>query len=428
MNRLSKNFVALVICAVVGVGMVSAQQSQQAAIAKITNAIEHIDQLFESQSPIAEVQVDALQYDISQNLADIEAWSNARRDVKKAETGLDLTGGYDRKFGSGTDDPFDEYYSYANRLSLVLTWNILNSGFIGSKNFNERVDLQSSWKELNENNYRTIAMINDASELQSQIIDAHYNKLYEAKTELYNELIEFQDYLQQTGNSTIFDKAEFELKLAICKASIKPCEVTVDNIFDIDSYIALQTQFSSREIETLIQSNHIINEAAIEGKLIDNEASSINYWNDARIAPYAKVQHYSASNFSSELRTVGHVGVAITMPLSSEAKRKRREAEARLSLHNNLAEQQSVAIKGELEIITRELNSNLQLLNISAEVVEIHKAKIQTAKQMYASKQLSIQNIAMQYLTLLDSQINVLDLIAAREALKTRLLLLNNRN
>ncbi len=288
--------------------------------------------------------------------------------------------------------------------------------------------MQSEWKKLNENNYYNIAIISDINKLQNEIINAHYNKLYQTKIELYKELIEFQEYLQSNGQSTIFDKAELELKLTISKATLKNCEIEVDYFVDHKNYISSQILFTDETIDSLLADNHILNESAIEGELIANEVSSINYWKSARVAPYARIQHYSDATFMDENRVVGQIGIGFTLPLTSDTKQKKRETQARATIHNNIQQQQNLSIKNELEMITRDINNNLQLLEISAQIIGNHLYKIEAAKKMYLSDQLPLQKLVMQYLTLLDSKIDFMDLISEREALKTKLLLLNNKN
>ncbi|MFI3297346.1 MAG: hypothetical protein R3Y59_06925 [bacterium] len=277
-------------------------------------------------------------------------------------------------------------------------------------------------------NYNNIAIVNDTYRLQNEIINAHYNKLYQTKIELYEELIDFQKYLQSNGQSTIYDKAELELQLTICQATIKACDIEVDHIIDHNAYISNQIIFTDNIIESLLVSNHIINESTIEGELISNEAESINYWKNAKVAPYARIQHYSDATFVGENRVVGQIGVGFTLPLTSDSKQKKLETEARATIHNNYREQQYNSIKSELELIAREINNNLHLLNITAKVIETHISKIETAKKMYQSDQLPLQKLAMQYLTLLNSQTKFMDLVYERETLKTKLLILNNRN
>ncbi|MFI3239187.1 MAG: TolC family protein [Bacteroidales bacterium] len=405
---------------------ITAQTSTE-MIRSVEDALVKVDSLFNKAiyAELSDVELDTVTIAMD-NMA-INSWSDAEKESRSAISGLGVNGGYDRKFGDGTDELYDDYYSYDNRLHLMLSWNILSSGLYGKSNYENAIEIQKKRYLIKEKNNRAIELIYAASEQQESVLAGYYNTLYNAKIELYTTLLTFQNYLQENGKATIMERAELELLIAMNCGLIKSNASKIDCFLNLDDYLSMQMEITDAMLDELIADNHIITGCEIESELLANQADGISYWDDATLSPYAKVVHYSGWNFVTESRVNAHVGVSVTLPIYSGNKQKREAVLAKANLLESITQQRTIAIKCELGEVAHDLNKNYQLLKVAIEMQQIYRNKINVAKQMYVMDSGTIQDLSNYYVALLDSQVKVYDLIADREYLKTRLLLLNSR-
>lgn len=402
-------------------------QSPTEMIRGLENALSKVDSLFDTAEYSDFSSVDVNMVATADDDSAINEWSEAELNRRSSISGVEMIGGYDRKFGDGTEDLYDDYYTYDNRLHLMLSWNILSSGFYGKSNYEKGIELQKEWYLIKEKNNRFIELIYASCDEQDRLLAGYYNSLYNAKIDLYKSLLTFQEYLQNNGKATIMERAELELLIAMNQGLIIRDAMEVNYFLNLDDYLTKQVEITDAMLNELITDNHIITGCVIEGELIANEAEGVSYWNDVRLSPYAKVTHYSGSNFVNNSRVNTNLGFTFSLPIYSGSKEKRGAVLAKANLHDANTQQRVSSIKRELGEVVYDLNKNYQLLKVAIEMQQMYRNKIKVAQQMYSMDSGTIQELSKYYIALLDSQVKVYDLIDDREKLKTRLLLLNSR-
>lgn len=398
-------------------------QNSDKDIDSVIETLTKIDNLYESLMEMEYVKVDtALSI-----YAGVEEWKDARNASRLRVSGLDFRAGYDRKFGDGTDDIYDDYYSYINRLYVMMSWNILDCGFIGRKAYEKRTDLKAQQQIIAEDNYHSVVAIRQASELQDQLLSGYYNKAYQTKIDLYNSLLALQQNLEEKRQSINIDSIEIEMRIAITQKLMRDTPIEVDALMDVNRYLSMQLVIDEQTIDSLLSRNYILLEKELEAKIVDSEADNISYWQYVDVSPYAKAQHYSGQGLYEANRTTANVGVTAIFPISTGTKKKKNEVEARAALKRSSASMLSNSIRLDLQGEVREINKNYEELYIAIKLKDIALQKVKQAHKSYSRKQFSIQDLAALYIQLLDSQIDIYKLIEERERLKSRLEIINNR-
>lgn len=420
---ISLQYLVLVLLNVISLPIISAQEVNS-VVDNVINTLNKVDNLYESSSTLKEVTVNVM----PSNYNGVDEWKSARNSSKSKSSGLDLRMGYDRKFGDVSEDLYEDYYSYANKFFVMLSWNILDCGFIGKEAYEKRTELKGLQYKMAEDNYNTIAAINETSVMQGQLLDGYYNKVYKTKIELYNSLLSLQQDLRSKGQSTNMEGTEIEMRIALNSGLLRETPIKVEEFMDVEKYLSMQFIIEEYMIDSLLSKNYILAEKELETQIVESEDDNISYWNLATVSPYVRAQHYSGEDLFNRYRTTANIGVTATLPLFTGIKSKKSEVSARALLQRNTIKMLETSIKTDLEEEIRYINNNYKDLFIAIKLRDINIQKIKQAYLAYNRKQLSIQDLAALYMPLLESQLDIYDLITERERLKSRLEIINNRN
>ncbi len=416
-------FLVLILLNIISLPIISAQEVNS-VVDNVINTLNKVDNLYDSSSTLKDITVNVMPSDYN----GVDEWMSARNSSKSKSSGLDLRMGYDRKFGDVSEDLYEDYYSYANKFFVMLSWNILDCGFIGKEAYEKRTELKGLHYKMAEDNYNAITAIKEASIIQNQLLDSYYNKVYKTKIELYNSLLSLQQDLRSKGQSINMDGTEIEMRIALNRGLLRETQFKVEEFMDIDKYLSMQFIIEEFMIDSLLSKNYILAEKELEIQIVESEEDNISYWSLATVSPYVRAQHYSGEDLFNRYRTTANIGITATLPLFTGIKSKKSEVAARAILQRNSTKMLATSIRSDLEEEIVYLNKNYKELFVAIKLREINLLKIKQAYLAYNRKQLSIQDLAALYTPLLDSQLEIYDIITERERLKSRLEIINNRN
>ncbi len=352
----------------------------------------------------------------------IEEWRKARIKSHTSESGLKIQGGYDHKFGDATDDFDDNLYAYRHRLHVMLSWDMLGSGLFGRKSHKQRVALESKQEGLKVQSSAYAEQIYLQSQEDIQFIAACLNRVYLEQITLYESLIVLSNKLRNQGHATKLEQAELSLQISMVKGLIRPTPIEVEQLLDIDAYIAIQERIEASYIDALAEQSSVIQSKRIDEELLQAEIAQMKYWRTVKVSPYVRAQHYADAYFADS-RVTANVGVTATLPIFSGRRSQRSELRAQSKLMNNATEQSSNAMRIDIGDVAMQLNRNLDELHATMLLEQLTRKQIELAHEAYAHKQLSMQELAKGYIKLLDLHANLIKQIEARESLKMKLML-----
>lgn len=353
----------------------------------------------------------------------IDRWVKSLKRTHSAKTGLDAGTSYEYKQGGHQgNDEYDEFLAYSHRVQASITWNITNSGLIGRKNFNEKANLLGEQKKLIAEKEINAELIKEATVRQIEIINAYYNNMVKSKELLYDAMIELQEYLVKHEKSTPFNMLELKYKRTLLQNNLRTTDKQRNGIFDTESYLSYQQTFNPEEIDSLANLSYGFKEWEVTKRILENEAKSYTYVSDMKIAPFARANYYNRSVMSNPNQFTGHVGVAISLPLSGAAKAKRDEARQRSKLHDFRLNHIKEGVLSKIFPLCAKMNENLEALNVAMRAEDFYKINIQEAYKAYTLKRLTIMELCQAYEKLLDCQLTICDLANQREQLSAQLL------
>lgn len=404
--------------------MISANSQAQPSdpIKHVASTLESIDLLIEESETAKLLDNTSISEQEQVDSTDIDLWASAQMNNFKAGSGLEFRAGYDHKFGTGSDDIYDDLYSYKHRFNVMLSWNILNSGVIGKRAEQKEVDLKSEQLLLNKTAALNNELIQKQSREQQQILEAYRNKVYATKVELYQSLLILYNTLLNQGQLTSLEKEELAMELEMAKGSISHTEIEVENLLDIKEYLSKQVDIDENMVNELVESSTEVESSKIDQKIISNEIEKINYWKGVTIAPYAKAQHYSNTYFTTS-RITANLGISATLPLFTGTKSRRAEVQARENIAINTTDRVASSLAININDLALRLNRNLEQLDVAIRLERLSREKIKLAELAYKEQQLPMQQLAEYYINLLDIHTEIVAQIEERESLKTVLLL-----
>ncbi len=353
---------------------------------------------------------------------EIEVWAEAQRSSQRGESGLEFRATYDRKFGSGSDDFYDDLYSYKNRFDAVLTWNILKSGLIGRSQSEQEVAFEREAMLLEELSAMNEGQIRSEVIAQGELLDGYRNRVYTTQIEIYEALHELLIKLIRQGQATSMDMSQVEIESRIAEGSLRQTPIEVTALLNSKHYLEAQTRIEQQMVESLTQGSISLKQSRLNEQVVEHEAGSVRIWDRASLAPYAKAQHYSDTGFSAS-RVTAHLGVSATLPLFSGVKNRRAEVEARSTLAAKATQRGELSQSQQIGECASQLNRNLERLKSSVMLEELYREQIKVARDAYLHKQLTISELAQHYIKLLALQAELIQIIEDREMMKAKLLL-----
>ncbi len=353
---------------------------------------------------------------------EVEAWVQAQKSSYTSSSGLELRAGYDRKYGTGSDDIYDDLYAYKNRFDAMLSWNILRSGLVGRKSNAELVELEGQKMLLDGMSALSSEQIRIHAQRQQQVLSGYLNYIYNTQIKVYASLEKLLRALYLQGQATTMEIAQLEMELNIARGALRKTPINVESLFSISDYLSSQQFISDKDIESLSLSSAEVEQSKLNEKILCSEIDGVSYWDGATVSPYAKAQHYSDTGFSTS-RMTANIGVSATLPIFSGTKSRRAEVQARSSLAANKTLSTSMSVSILIEDCAVQLNKNLERLETTAKLEELYKEQIKNAREAYEQKQLTMRELSQYYLRLLTLQSNTIELISDRESLKVKLLL-----
>ncbi len=354
---------------------------------------------------------------------EVEAWVEAQKSSYTSSSGLELRAGYERKYGTGSDDIYDDLYAYKNRFDAMLSWNILRSGLVGRKSNAELVELEGQKMLLDEMSVLSSEQIRIHAQRQQQVLSGYRNYIYNTQIRVYTSLEKLLRALYLQGQATTMEISQLEMELNIARGALRETPINVESLFSISDYLSSQQSISDKDIESLALSSAEVEQSKLNEKILGNEIEGVSYWDGARVSPYAKAQHYSDNGFATS-RMTANIGVSVTLPILSGTKSRLAEVQARSSLAANKTLSTSMSVSILIEDCAVQLNKNMERLETIAKLEELYKEHIKNARKAYEQKQLTMRELSQYYLRLLTLQSNAVELISDRESLKVKLLLI----
>lgn len=414
------NIIALSVTLLLS-GVVCAQQID--AVEGVRSTIDNISSMmYQSDKPsaIGELQRSSGESSAAQS---IEDWGNAKIKSHTSNSGLVLRAGYDLKFGEGSDDIYDDFYSYKHRFNAILSWDILNSGLVGRREVERRVALESEKLRLESYSAQSAEAIYAQKAVQEQVLEGYLNNVYAAKIELYTSLLSLLESLYTQGQSTKIEITEAELQIELTRSLLCGTTIEVEHLLNIEEYTSKQQQIDQLSIESMVANNASVESSRINEELLSNEAEETVYWREVSVSPYVKAQNYSNTSFASS-RLTANIGVSATLPIMSGTKSRRTEIKSQKALVENRSSMMASSLRIDIEEIAAQLNRNLEQLMSMAYMERLCHERIKTAEYAYLHKQLSMQELTKYYIKLLDTHCDIVKQIKERELLKTKLILI----
>ncbi len=410
----------LALCLLLSIKSMQAQTTDPIEAAQQT--IAHINSLLESEQipDYRDVSVDMEKTKVED--AGIDEWSKAMQKSHSSKSGLELRAGYDLKFGEGSDEFYDDLYSYRNRLNVMLSWDMLGSGLFGKKDIEQQATLEAEQLKIKARSLHYAELEFAQSEELAQMFDGYLNRVYVTQIELYESLLVLLNKLQEQGSSTKIESAEVELQITMLKGLVRETPFHTEQLFDFEDYAAMQKRLDDQAIETLVEQSSALESRVIDEKLLSNEIEQKKYWKSIKVSPYAKAQQYSDAYFESS-RTTANIGVTATLPIFSGNKSRKAEllSESKLASNATLREGKTLRMKiGEVALL---LNRNLEELNASILLEQLYRQQIELAEEAYSYKQLTMQELAKEYIKLLSLHAQIIGQVESRESLKMKLML-----
>lgn len=402
------------------VDMLHAQSADP--IEGVALTLSHIDKVLESSKTSHLLEGVTLAESEQIDNGDIEAWTKAQIDSYTSASGLEFRLGYDRKYGTGSDDIYDDLYAYKNRFDAMISWNILRSGLVGRSSYTQIVELESQKLTLNELSAFNNEQIRTHHQMQEQVLDGYRNKIYTTQIELYSSLITLLNKLHSQGQATTMQIVQAKMQSEIASNALRETPIEVDHLFNITDYLNMQVVIDQQMVEILAVNSMRVEDSKLDEQIVKSEADAVSYWKEASVSPYAKAQHYSDTGFGTS-RMTANLGVAANLPLFSGIKSKRAEVIARSSLASNSTNSTIKTLTFLIDETVTQLNKNLEKLTASANLEKLYRDQINEAYRIYGQKQLTMQELAQYYIELLTLHVDIIQLIDDRESLKTKLLL-----
>ncbi len=391
-------------------------------IKSVAKVLEQIDaQLGSGDAPQFTVQTNET-VKSEEAMEAVEEWRKARVKSHTSQSGLSFTGGYDYKFGEGLDDFFDDLYAYRHRLNAQLSWDMLGSGLFGRSSHKQRVALEAKQQGLKMQTSLYPEQVYAQGLENQKFIEGCMNRVYLEQITLYESLLELCDKLQNQGQSTKLEQAELTLQLSMAKGLIRPSSVEVEQMLDVNAYIASQQMVDALAIDTLVEQSAVIESKRIDQELLQDEIDQMKYWRTVKVSPYVRAQHYSSAKFTDS-RVTANVGVTATLPIFSGRRSQRAELRAQSTMESYQVEQVGSAIRIDIAEVTMDLNRNLEDLNTMQMLEQLTRKQIELAHESYSRRQLSMQDLAKGYIKLLDLHAKIIKQIEVRESLKMKLML-----
>ncbi len=392
-------------------------------IAQVARTLKQVDELVES-SKTTKILDEATVVDPAQvESSDIDAWAQAQKSSYSSVSGLAFHAGYDRKYGTGSDDLYEDIYAYKNRFNAMLSWNILESGLVGRSLNEELVDLESQKLLLDKRSELSAEQIRLQSQTQQQVLDGYLNNVYMTQVKIYEDLIALLETLRNKGQATMMELSQMDMEMKVAMGAVRETPVRVDGLLNLSEYLSTQVRISDKDVELLTQSSLAVEQSKLDEQIVSNQVADISYWDEVSLSPYLKAQHYSNAGFTTS-RVTANIGITATLPIFSGTKNRRTEVQARSILASNSTSATTTSVGLSISENVSELNKNLERLKSAEKLEELYREQIATAREAYQHKQLSISELAQYYLKLFMLKADIVEIINDRESLKTKLLLI----
>ncbi|MFR9531514.1 MAG: hypothetical protein SNH05_09145, partial [Rikenellaceae bacterium] len=260
------------------------------------------------------------------------------------------------------------------------------------------------------------------SQEHMQLIEGYINRVYYEQISLYESLLVLADRLKNQGHSTKLEQVELALQISMIKGLIRTTPVKVEQMLNVDAYIAKQERIDASAIEALAEQSTLLESKRIDEELLQGEIRQMQYWKSIKVSPYVKAQHYSDAYFSDS-RITANIGVTAILPILSGHKNQRAELQSQSKLVSNATERTNSALRIDIGDVAMQLNRNLEELNAMLMLEQLTRKQIELAQESYSRKQLTMQELAKGYIKLLDIHTDIIKQIEIRESLKMKLML-----
>lgn len=414
-----------VIILSIGAELSMAQPSSSAGdpIEQVARTLKQVDALVES-SNTTKILDGATVVELAQvESSDIDAWAQAQKSSYSSVSGLSFHAGYDRKYGTGSDDLYEDIYAYKNRFNAMLSWNILESGLVGRSLNEELVDLESQKLLLDKRSELSAEQIRLQFQSQQQVLDSYLNNVYTTQVKIYEDLIALLETLRNKGQATMMELSQMNMEMQVARGAVRETPVKLNGLFNLSEYLSTQVRISDKDVELLTQGSLAVEQSKLDEQIVSNQVADISYWDEVSLSPYLKAQHYSNTGFTTS-RMTANIGVTATLPLFSGTKNRRTEAQVRSILASNSTSTTTTSVGLTISETATELNKNLERLQSAEKLEELYSEQIATAREAYQHKQLGISDLAQYYLKLFMLKADIVEIINDRESLKTKLLLI----
>ncbi|MFI3305680.1 MAG: hypothetical protein R3Y68_04110 [Rikenellaceae bacterium] len=209
MCRLIANRTALLLIVVSVAGVAMGQSPDP--IRELSQTLSAADALIDGGTAgVESVEILAVEQAESKS---VDAWVQAQSQSYNSVSGVELRAGYDRKYGTGSEDIYDDLYSYKNRFDAMVSWNILRSGVVGRKANTELLELEGQKMLLDELSAFNTELVRTHSHRQEQILDGYLNNIYRAQIEVCGSLTALLRSLQAQGQATTMEIAQLEMEM-----------------------------------------------------------------------------------------------------------------------------------------------------------------------------------------------------------------------
>ncbi len=291
-----------------------------------------------------------------------------------SRTGLSLTGQtyyrLDNNLGFDEDDAESRYRA---KIQAELRWYFLQSSLFGRKGRRAEATIKEQIERATMRKDRE-----DVSDyLLRDNLRAYYDSLMagvlQHRLRALNLINDAQSYLLSNENITsdellpiLDDRMEAERKLSAIDGSYP----FASDLSQVEGYIVT--------IDTAAMMSHVrdtqidLTLLKLRMDLLERQAANIHYWQNVNLAPFVRFSYYGRDNLPNS-RNVD-VGMTFTIPLSTEAKRKRENLRAERDVLGARQAYVNARMADKVAFIARELNRlNRESEAEGRRIVEIKK-------------------------------------------------------
>ena len=309
---------------------------------------------------LAELALDyaAVDFIVSQRVAEIDEAVEKQIRAMKSKTGLDIRGqAYVRPGVQVSYDPDDPLVAYNAKLQAELEWNIFHSSIYKRASKIRELRLQGELRQLE---HERDALDATVFRQKMSVRYRYYGRLLSVlnvHSENLRLLMETQVFLLRGGKISsddllkiINEQAEVERQLIAIKTDSvvteRPANVSI-------AYISVAD--TSALMNYIREEHRDIRKLDMQQELLKAQRKNIDYLQTMDILPFARASYYNRANVHNTHNF--DVGISFKIPLSSETARKRRAIAAEQNVVRYERERVGGQIEREVVALLRDLDN-----------------------------------------------------------------------